>query len=79
VNPNTVMRAYNYLNDENLIQNQRGIGYFIAPSAQEKARNILIKEFFKTQLPEVIQTMKILGIKRKEVNRKMKDELGDSM
>ena len=29
VNPNTVMRAYSYLQDEGIIYNKRGIGYFV--------------------------------------------------
>ncbi|HAF86725.1 MAG TPA: GntR family transcriptional regulator, partial [Sphaerochaeta sp.] len=30
VNPNTVIRAYSMLQDEGILENQRGIGYFVA-------------------------------------------------
>jgi DNA-binding transcriptional regulator YhcF (GntR family) len=36
VNPNTVMRAYSYLQELGIIRNQRGIGYFVEPEAREK-------------------------------------------
>jgi GntR family transcriptional regulator len=29
VNPNTVMRTFNYLQDKGIIFNKRGIGYFV--------------------------------------------------
>ena len=35
VNPNTVMRTYERLTEENLIFNRRGIGYFVAEDAQQ--------------------------------------------
>ena len=35
VNPNTVVRAYSYLQDHAIIHNQRGIGYFVAENARE--------------------------------------------
>lgn len=36
VNPNTVMRTYQHLQEEQIIYNKRGIGYFIAEQAHEK-------------------------------------------
>jgi GntR family transcriptional regulator len=71
VNPNTVMRAYTYLNEENIIINQRGVGYFIADEAKEKARIILKQEFFDNQLPEVLNVMKVLGISAEEIIEKL--------
>ncbi len=62
VNPNTVMRAYTYLQDKNIIFNKRGIGYFISENARENAIDIKYKEFTNDELPEVFDTMKILGI-----------------
>ena len=42
VNPNTIMRTYSELQAMNIIENQRGIGYFVHPEAQKlfsKRRN----------------------------------------
>src|SRR4051794_41162898 len=33
VNPNTVMRTFEFLQGQNIIYNQRGIGYFVGPEA----------------------------------------------
>jgi DNA-binding transcriptional regulator YhcF (GntR family) len=37
VNPNTVMRTYEFLQQQNIIYNQRGIGYFVAADAIRNA------------------------------------------
>ena len=36
VNPNTVMRSFDYLQQEGIIYNRRGVGYFASPDAKEK-------------------------------------------
>jgi len=67
VNPNTVMRAYTYMQEEGLIYNKRGIGYFIVEDALEKAKNIKLNEFKKNELPETFRTMMVLDIKIEEL------------
>ena len=37
VNPNTVNKSYQALLDRGIIENQRGIGYFVAFDAQQRA------------------------------------------
>ena len=37
VNPNTVMRTYEFLQQQEIIYNQRGIGYFVAQGAIKNA------------------------------------------
>jgi len=65
VNPNTVMRTYNYLQDEGIIYNQRGIGHFITEGARVKTKEIMKEEFIKTELPVVFKMMDMLGIDMK--------------
>jgi len=62
VNPNTVMRTYNYLQDEGIIYNQRGIGYFIAEDAKMKTKKLMKEEFIKSELPVVFRIMDVLEI-----------------
>ena len=62
VNPNTVMRTYNYLQDEQIIYNHRGIGYFIAEDAKMKTKKLMKEEFIKNELPVVFKMMDILEI-----------------
>ncbi|MBN2048938.1 MAG: GntR family transcriptional regulator [Spirochaetales bacterium] len=65
VNPNTVMRTYNYLQDEGIIYNQRGIGYFITEDAKVKTKKIMKEDFIKTELPVVFKMMDLLEIDMK--------------
>ena len=60
VNPNTVMRSYNYLQDLGIIYNQRGIGYFVAEQAYEKTMELKKKNFIKRDLPQIFKTMELL-------------------
>ena len=62
VNPNTVMRAYSYLQDLEIIYNKRGIGYFIAVPAYEKTQKIKKDEFVSEELPMLFKTMDLLGL-----------------
>lgn len=73
VNPNTVMRSYTYLNDENIIQNTRGIGHFIATDAKAKAKDILKLEFYNEQLPELAELMKVLEISKEELYDRIRE------
>ena len=62
VNPNTVMRTYSYLQEQDIIYNKRGIGYFVADDAAQKTKKIRREEFIQQFLPEVFKTMKLLDI-----------------
>lgn len=63
VNPNTVMRSYEKLTQDEIIYNKRGIGYFIAENAKELVLKTLRREFIENDLPEIAKRMKLLGIK----------------
>lgn len=62
VNPNTVVRSYGMLEQESILHNQRGLGFYIAEEAIEKARALKRKEFLEQTLPEVFKTMQLLQI-----------------
>ena len=62
VNPNTVQRAYTYLQDRGIIYNRRGRGFFIATGALSKAQKLKKDDFIKNYLPEVIHRMKLLKL-----------------
>lgn len=68
VNPNTVTRTYNYLQEQGIIAMQRGVGYFTSPHAEEKVREIKRAECLNTLLPEVVRTMVRVGITIEEFN-----------
>ena len=62
VNPNTVMRAFAYLQDRGIIFNQRGVGYFVDPEALNRTQALKKKEFMEQYLPEFVKRMKLLNI-----------------
>jgi GntR family transcriptional regulator len=62
VNPNTAMRAFEYLQNKDIIYNKRGIGYFVADEGFQKALELKRAEFIEKDLPVVMKTMKLLDI-----------------
>ena len=62
VNPNTVMRSFDYLQQEGIIYNRRGVGYFASPDAKEIILAIQRREFLEEDLPVIKQKMRLLGI-----------------
>ena len=67
VNPNTVMRTYTYLQDQGIIYNKRGIGFFVATDAPANIQNIEKDNFLKTELPEIFKKMELLKMNFSEL------------
>jgi len=67
VNPNTVMRAYSELQDQGIIYNKRGIGYFIEDHARKAVLAQERNKFLQKQLPQVFNKMELLNINFKEL------------
>lgn len=65
VNPNTVMRAYQELDRDQLIETRRGQGTFITTS-QERVESVR-KNLAKQAINEFLAKMKSLGISSEEV------------
>ena len=62
VNPNTVMRTYEKLTDEQIIYNKRGIGYFVSPDAREKILEVQRADFLSKEVPAIRRKMELLGL-----------------
>ena len=67
VNPNTVMRSYEHLQQQEIITNKRGIGFFVNEDAPEKIHAIRKKEFMEEEVPEFLKNMRLLGITMEEI------------
>jgi GntR family transcriptional regulator len=69
VNPLTVLKAYQELVDEELVEKKRGLGMFVKAGA----RNLLLKgerqKFLAEHWPRVAATIQRLGITPKELMR----------
>jgi DNA-binding transcriptional regulator YhcF (GntR family) len=70
VNPNTVVRSYDFLQNKEILVNKRGVGFFIAPNAADKIREFRKERFFEEELPVIFKTMKLLGIEVNEIVRR---------
>jgi len=62
VNPNTVVRTYAYLQDQGIIHNQRGIGYFLSDRAFQITMELSKRSFVSRDLPRMWKTMDLLGM-----------------
>ena len=67
VNPNTVTKSYQALTDRQIIENQRGLGYFVAADARERILEELRAEFMREELPRAFRRMRLLGIGMDEI------------
>lgn len=67
VNPNTVTRSYQTLLDNGIIDNRRGIGYFVAETAREKIMEDMKKDFIGDEIPRLFRMMEKLGIDLNEL------------
>lgn len=67
VNPNTVMRTFDFLQQQEIIYNQRGIGYFVTATAREQALGYRKEEFLQKDLPGVFRNMYLLGMNTEEL------------
>src|SRR6267143_5000859 len=69
VNPLTVLKAYQQLVDEQLVETKRGLGMFVKAGA----RNLLLQgerqKFLTEQWPAIAATIQRLGITPKELMR----------
>lgn len=77
VNPNTVMRTYDFLKMQGIIFDKRGVGFFIAEDAVKKVKKIYKDEFYENELPEIIKKIKLLDIDLEELKLKIESKLND--
>lgn len=62
VNPNTALKTFNVLQEQGIIYNKRGLGYFVASDGQQKAREWKKEQFLAEELPAFFRSMKLLNI-----------------
>jgi GntR family transcriptional regulator len=67
VNPNTVQRACDFLQQKNIITNKRGIGYFTEPDALERILSFRREQFMANELPVFLRNLYLLKIDIKEI------------
>ncbi len=69
VNPNTVMRTYEYLQNQGVVFNKRGLGLFVAPDALKKIKVQRKERFMQQELPDFFRSLYLLDISLEEVQQ----------
>jgi len=62
VNPNTVNRAYELLQNQEVIINKRGMGLFVAQDGAAKIKVIRRERFMQQELPEFFRNILLLEV-----------------
>jgi GntR family transcriptional regulator len=70
VNPNTVMRTYEYLQNQGILFNKRGLGIFVTPDAISKIKEIRKERFIQQELPDFFRSLYMLEIGLEEVQKR---------
>lgn len=69
VNPNTVMRSYTLLQEQGILENRRGIGFFVALGALNKSKQQRKQQLAAEFLPELFKNMEQLEIDMDELKQ----------
>ncbi len=67
INPLTVLKAYQELGDEDLVEKKRGLGMFVKDGAHDLLLKGERQKFLNEQWPRVYATVQRLGLSAKEL------------
>jgi len=67
LNPLTVLKAYQQLSDEGLVEKRRGLGMFVSPGASSALMKDERERFLATEWPRIQATIQRLGLSAEEL------------
>jgi GntR family transcriptional regulator len=67
VNPLTVLKAYQQLADEQIVEKRRGVGMFIKAGVRQQLLRDERQRFLKEEWPAVLATLQRLGLRAEEL------------
>lgn len=67
LNPLTVLKAYQMLVDDMILEKHRGLGMFVKDKARAQLHALEKKRFIEEEWPAILQRIQQLGIDRKEL------------
>ena len=76
VNPLTVLKGYQELVDEQLIDKRRGLGMFVRQGARTLLLQSERQKFLEEEWPRVCATIKRLGLRRDELLKQLDHTAG---
>lgn len=75
VNPNTVMRTYEWLSQREIIFNRRGIGFFLSENARETIAEHRRDEFLGSEIFETFRQLRLLDVSPETLIKKYQEYL----
>jgi GntR family transcriptional regulator len=69
VNPNTVARTYELLQQKGIIYNKRGVGFFLSLDAIQQVQRYRKAIFIDEELPQVFKNIYLLDIGLDDITR----------
>ena len=67
VNQNTILKTYTDLQQVGVIENQRGIGYFVSETSKQIIFNQRKKEFYDDILPEFLKQASLIRLTKEDI------------
>jgi GntR family transcriptional regulator len=68
VNPLTVLKAYQELVDEDLVEMKRGLGMFVKPGARDLLLRGERQKFLADEWPRIAEKIQRLGLTQRELD-----------
>jgi GntR family transcriptional regulator len=78
VNPNTVQRAYDFLQQREIIINKRGVGYFVEEGAIDKVIALRKEQFIAHELPVFFRNVYLLKMPLDEIQARYNQFIDDN-
>ena len=72
VNTRTVLKAMEDLQDMEVIESRRGMGFMLHPDAAAKVTDARRREFYEVTLPALLEEMRRLGISKEDLVSRIK-------
>ncbi|HEY1614428.1 MAG TPA: GntR family transcriptional regulator [Rhizomicrobium sp.] len=67
VNPLTVLKGYQQLVDEGVVEKRRGVGMYVKDQARDTVREAERRKFLETQWPAICTTIRRLALSPREL------------
>ena len=67
INPLTVLKGYQSLVDEGLVEKRRGLGMFVKEGARRNLMKNEREQFLKNEWPQILQRIQRLGLELQEL------------
>jgi GntR family transcriptional regulator len=77
INHLTVMKSYQLLVDENLVEKKRGQGMYVSKGALQKLKASANQSFINTQIPAIAETLGMIDMSVEELVKQLAQHIKD--